>query len=118
VERPSRVVARAEGAEGEIPYEYDPERAELRIGPFSLPTDQEIAIDVATAGEALAARRDPGHATVRRYLSAFRLLTRVKADIDRLWPEVAAGRVDLRSFAALTGEQANALRSILERNRA
>jgi hypothetical protein len=61
----------------------------------------------------LVSHRDRGMERLRKTLNAFQLNTAVKAEIERRWPELLSGHMDLRSFAALTGGQADVLANLL-----
>jgi hypothetical protein len=115
VEAPERVAVRLDGMDQIVEWVYDPENAVLRLGPLTVRPEQELVVEIGVSAGELLAQRDHSLRTLRKYLNAFRLQTRAKAEIDGKWPEVDAGRIDLRSFGALSGEQANALRSILTR---
>lgn len=112
VRRPDVLHAERGGAVQDLTAAYDPNAETLAVALLLHSGDDwRITAQVHT-GELLSSR-DRRLETVRKYLTAFRLQTAVKAEIERRWPDLLAGRIDLRSFSALTGEQADALASLL-----
>jgi hypothetical protein len=91
---------------------YDPAADTLNVTLALRATDGWRITAEVHSGE-LISRRDRQIETLRKYLTAFRLNTSVKAEIERRWPDLLSGRIDLRSFSALTGEQADALASLM-----
>jgi len=96
---------------------YDPEAETLTLLLTLRASDDWRFTAQVQAGELLS-RRDWQIATLRKYLTAFRLHTAVKAEIEHRWPDLLSGSFDLRSFSALTGEQADALAGLLALSRA
>jgi hypothetical protein len=114
IRRPDSLKTLCSGADQAPEADYDPAAKTLAVS-LALRSGDEWLIEAGSGSVDLSSPGDLQMTHLRKYLSAFKLNTAVKAEVERRWPDLAAGKVDLRSFTALTGEQADALAGLLAR---
>lgn len=95
-----------------LDYSYDPSRYVLCFNAKTLTHSDSLRITVHARG-GLKAKWDRDYEMLRKYLSVFKLDTRIKTDIDAHWTEILTGRVNLRAYPGLTDAQLNVLDSLL-----
>jgi alpha-glucosidase (family GH31 glycosyl hydrolase) len=101
------------GVATELATEYDPKTTTLSLEPFSLSPSDEFKIHLFVSSGLLLSRQDCSRDSLHKFLFHFRLDSWIKAEIERQWPDIAAGKMDLHAFRALTASQASALRSLI-----
>jgi hypothetical protein len=110
---PERVSVRVNGVAAEAITAYDPETATLSLAPIVLHPAEDLNIDLSVQSGDLLSRRDRSLDSLRKLLFHFRLDSWIKAEIERQWPRIAAGELDLHAFRTLTASQASALHSLI-----
>jgi alpha-glucosidase (family GH31 glycosyl hydrolase) len=115
VRRPAGVIMAVDGHVRPVDWEFDENDETLTFSPVRLTPGETLGVEVSAGFGGLIAPRDRTLETMQRYLSAFRLDTWVKYDIERDWPRLAAGELSLLRYAALTDAQRAALESLLWR---
>ena len=110
---PAGVVTRLNDQEVLLGYEYDPSTETLKFEPLGLKPTDELKLEIQATGPSLYGKRDRSAEKLHKYLRAFHLLSSVKQAIDKDWPEIAAGRKSLRSYAGLSDAQLVVLENIL-----
>ena len=91
-------------------FSFDAASDTLALAPQMLAPGDSLVL--ALRGPGLQARRSRQLETLRKYLAAFRLDSWVKQGIEREWPKVAAGQMDLRLARSLSEAQRLALESL------
>jgi hypothetical protein len=76
------------------------------------PTD-ELTIDLSSLTAGLITRQDRSLISLRKYLRHFKLDSWIKAEIEKQWPKITAGVLDLHAFRALSAAQSSALHNLI-----
>lgn len=113
ISRPNPVTVRLNGVILDLPSSYEPQTATLSLSAVALSAAQELTVNLSVGAGALLEQADRSLARLHKYLSHFRLDTWVKAEIEKQWPKIAAGEMDLHAFRTLSASQASALHSLI-----
>ena len=101
------------GAAVATSFVYDGATETVILAPVTLTPADALELTVTAAGSTLLAPSNRTAGKLRKFLTAFRMDTRLKERIDRKWPLIASGAVSLRSFSGLSDAQVAALESLL-----
>ena len=116
ISQPEQVEVQVNSSPITLEYSYDLRRDALRFNAINLAHSDSMCITVQ-AQDGLISQRDRKFDKLRTYLSAFKLDTRVKTEIDAHWAEILAGRANLRAYSDLTDAQIAVLDSLLHQAR-
>jgi alpha-glucosidase (family GH31 glycosyl hydrolase) len=113
---PEGISAWVNGVAMELATTYDPKTSTVSLATIGLRPTEELKVVLSVHSGELVNRQDRSQEWLRKYLFHFRLDSWVKAEIERQWPTIAAGELDLHAFRTLTANQASALHSLITAN--
>ena len=111
--RPATIGLSVNGAAVATSYAYDEVTETVILAPVTLTPADALELTVTAAGSTLLAPNDRTAGKLRKFLTAFRMDTRLKERIDRKWPLIVSGAISLRSYSGLSDAQMAALESLL-----
>ena len=113
IEQPDLISVLLNGVAQEPRFAYDPRTATLSMDSIALHPGGELKIDISALTAELITRRDRSLETLRIYLRRFRLDSWIKAEIEKQWPNLSTGALDLHAFRALSAAQSSAVHNLI-----
>ncbi len=110
-----QITGRLNGQSMRLPFEYDSNTETLTLELLTMkPTDEFLLVVRAPGG--VMSRRDRTGEKLRKFLSAFRLESMTKQEIDASWPKILAGQRSFESFFALSDTQRSVLAQLAKQS--
>jgi hypothetical protein len=113
IEQPELISVRLNGVAQEPAFAYDPHTATLSMTSIALRPADELTIELSSLTAGLITRQDRSLTSLRKYLRHFMLDSWIKAEIEKQWPKITAGVLDLHAFRALSAAQFSALHNLI-----
>jgi alpha-glucosidase (family GH31 glycosyl hydrolase) len=113
IEQPDQLIVRLNGLLQELASAYDPYTATLSLAPVVLHPQDELTINLSSLSAELITRQDRSLISLRKYLRHFKLDSWIKAEIEKQWPKLDSGVLDLHAFRALSPAQSSALHNLI-----